>query len=370
MSVDVRHEALQTVTKPLQVEERRQGAPILAVKKLRTCFDTYRGQVRAVDGISLSVRPGETVALVGESGCGKSAAALSIMRLVPPPGRITGGQVIFDGQDLLALSRAEMRRIRGRRIAMVFQDPLTALNPTLRVGAQLVETLATQGAARGRAARQRAVALLDAVGIPAAAERMRAYPHELSGGMRQRVVIAMAIAGQPDLVIADEPTTALDVTLQAQIMELLAKLKEERGLAILLITHDLGIVANFADRAAVMYAGQIVAEGPVADLVREPLHPYARGLLRCVPRLGRPDVPIHPIHGSVPDMVAPPAGCRFAPRCPEAMPQCRQEMPVLKRQPPTARTIRQNSEGESLARGGTVRRVRCHLHPGEGGNGR
>jgi peptide/nickel transport system ATP-binding protein/oligopeptide transport system ATP-binding protein len=303
------------------------GPPLLEVQQLHTRFETYRGTLHAVDGVSLTVGRGETVALVGESGCGKSVAALSIMRLIRPPGRIAGGRVLLEGRDLLEASEAEMRDIRGGRIAMVFQDPLSTLNPTFTVGSQITETLRVHRVAAGMQARDRAVELLDAMGIPAPSERLRSYPHELSGGMRQRVMIAIAVSCQPELLIADEPTTALDVTLQAQIMDLLATIKEERGLATVLITHDLGIVAQFAERAAVMYAGQIVEEGPVSRLMEEPLHPYTSGLLRCVPRLGRPDVPMTPIEGAVPDLVSLPSGCRFTPRCPEVMERCREAIP-------------------------------------------
>ncbi|UCH36686.1 MAG: ABC transporter ATP-binding protein [Armatimonadota bacterium] len=301
--------------------------PLLDVRDLHTQFHTYRGPLRAVDGVSLRVNRGETLALVGESGCGKSVTALSIMRLVRRPGKIVRGDVLFDGQDLLHTSAAAMRHIRGGRVAMVFQDPLSTLNPVFPAGAQIAESLKVHGVARGREARERSLHLLEAMGVPAARDRLRSYPHELSGGMRQRVMIAIAVACEPELLIADEPTTALDVTLQAQIMDLLARIKEETGLAIMLITHDLGIVAQFSDRAAVMYAGQIVEQGPVAELLERPLHPYTQGLLRCVPRLGRPDVAITPIEGSVPDMVVPPPGCRFAPRCPQAMDRCLETMP-------------------------------------------
>jgi oligopeptide/dipeptide ABC transporter ATP-binding protein len=303
--------------------------PLLQVQDLHTRFETYRGTLRAVEGVSLRVARGEIVALVGESGCGKSVTALSIMRLIRAPGKITGGRVFLDGEDLLAKSEAEMRDIRGGRIAMVFQDPLSTLNPTFTVESQITETLRVHGVASGAEARSRAVELLEAMGIPAAKDRLRSYPHELSGGMRQRVMIAIAVSCQPELLIADEPTTALDVTLQAQIMDLLASIKQERGLATVLITHDLGVVAQFAERAAVMYAGQIVEECPVSQLMAEPLHPYTRGLLRCVPRLGRPDVPISPIDGVVPDLVNLPDGCRFAPRCPAAMERCGQAIPRL-----------------------------------------
>jgi oligopeptide/dipeptide ABC transporter ATP-binding protein len=302
---------------------------LLEVRNLRTQFTTYRGLLPAVDGVTLTVRRGETLAIVGESGCGKSVTALSVMRLVRRPGRIVSGSVLFDGQDLLRMAEAQVRDVRGGRMAMVFQDPLSTLNPTFSVQNQISESLRVHGVARGRQARERCVELLEAMGIPAARDRLRSYPHELSGGMRQRVMIAIAVSCEPELLIADEPTTALDVTLQAQIMDLLAHLKEERRLAIVLITHDLGIVSQFSDRAAVMYAGSIVEEGPVAALLDDPLHPYTQGLLRCVPRLGRPEVPITPIEGSVPDMVALPPGCRFAPRCPFVMDRCRDAVPPL-----------------------------------------
>ncbi len=303
--------------------------PLLEAQELHTYFETYRGTLRAVEGIGLRVARGETIALVGESGCGKSVTALSIMRLVRAPGRIVAGRVLLDGEDLLAKSEAEMRDIRGGRIAMVFQDPLSTLNPTFTVESQITETLRVHRVGAGREARDRAVELLEAMGIPAARDRLPSYPHELSGGMRQRVMIAIAVSCRPELLIADEPTTALDVTLQAQIMDLLAGIKEERGLAIVLITHDLGIVAQFAERAAIMYAGQIVEESLVSQLMEEPLHPYTRGLLRCVPRLGRPDIPISPIDGVVPDLVSLPDGCRFAPRCSAAMERCGRAVPRL-----------------------------------------
>ena len=313
--------------------------PLLDVQDLHTHFPTYRGTLPAVAGVSLSVRSGETLALVGESGCGKSVTALSIMRLIRPPGRIARGRVLFDGEDLIAKPSREMREIRGGRIAMVFQDPLSTLNPTFTIQNQIAETLRVHRVAKGTQTRERAIELLEAMGIPAPQERLHSYPHELSGGMRQRVMIAIAVSCRPDLLIADEPTTALDVTLQAQIMDLLARIKQERGLAVILITHDLGIVSQFADRAAVMYAGQIVEQARVSDLMAEPLHPYTQGLLRCVPRLGRPDLPITPIEGSVPDLVALPPGCRFAPRCPEAMDHCREAVPPM-RETPTGRLVR------------------------------
>ncbi len=320
-------------------------SPLLEVQDLHTRFTTYRGVLRAVDGLSLAVGRGETLALVGESGCGKSVTALSIMRLIRPPGRIAGGRVLFDGENLMGKTEAQMRDIRGSRIGMVFQDPLSTLNPTFSVRTQLTETLKIHRVARGGEARERAVALLEAMGIPAPRERLRSYPHELSGGMRQRVMIAIAVSCEPDLLIADEPTTALDVTLQAQIMDLLAAVKRERGLAVLLITHDLGLVSQFAERAAVMYAGAIVEQGTVAEILDDPLHPYTQGLLRCVPRLGKPDIPIRPIEGVVPDLVNLPAGCRFAPRCPEALERCQLVVPAVYQQ-------------------GPGRLVRCYLYEG------
>jgi oligopeptide/dipeptide ABC transporter ATP-binding protein len=322
--------------------------PILRIEELHTLFRTYRGTLRAVDGVSLTVGRGETLALVGESGCGKSVTGLSVMRLIRPPGEIVAGRILFDGENLLEKSERALRDIRGGRIAMVFQDPLSALNPTFTVGNQIRETLAIHGVARGRKARARSLELLEAMGIPASVERLRSYPHELSGGLRQRVMLAIAVSCEPDLLIADEPTTALDVTLQAQIMALLAQVKQERGLATILITHDLGIVSQFAERAAVMYAGQIVEQAPVASLMAEPLHPYTRGLLRCVPRLGRPGMPITPIEGSVPDLVSPPPGCRFAPRCPDVMDHCSDAVPPMY-QPEPSRRVRCYLYGERTA---------------------
>ena len=316
---------------------------LLKVSGLRTEFATYRGPLVAVDGVSLALRRGETLALVGESGCGKSVTALSVMRLVRRPGRITAGKVMFEGQDLLRRTRREMQRLRGSRIAMVFQDPLSTLNPAFTLETQISESLRVHRVARGREARERSVELLAAMGIPSPSERLHSYPHELSGGMRQRVMIAIAVSCSPDLLIADEPTTALDVTLQVQIMDLLAEIKRTRGLSIILITHDLGIVSQFSDRAAVMYAGRIVEQASVSELLARPLHPYTEGLVGCIPRLGRPDVPITPIEGTVPDLVRPPVGCRFAPRCPRATDRC------VASEPPDYRL-----ESDRI--------VRCYLH--------
>lgn len=313
--------------------------PLLQIEELHTHFQTYRGTLRAVDGISLTVDRGETLALVGESGCGKSVSALSVMRLIRPPGEIVSGRIFFDGEDLLDKPERGMRDVRGRRMAMVFQDPLSTLNPTFTVESQIRETLEIHGIARGKQARPRSLELLEAMGIPAPLERLRSYPHELSGGLRQRVMIAIAVSCEPHLLIADEPTTALDVTLQAQIMDLLKRVQKERGLATILITHDLGIVSQFAERAAVMYAGQLVEQARVASLLSNPLHPYTRGLLQCVPRLGRPDLPITPIEGTVPDLVAPPPGCRFAPRCPEVMERCPHAVPSMY-EPEAGRLVR------------------------------
>ncbi len=325
------------------------SAPLLEVAGLHTHFTTYRGLLPAVDGVSLTVRRGETLAIVGESGCGKSVSALSVMRLVRRPGRIVGGRVVFDGQDLLRTPESRMRQIRGGRVAMVFQDPLSTLNPAFSVENQVAESLRVHGVTRGRETRERCVELLEAMGIPAPRQRLPNFPHELSGGMRQRVMLAIAVSCEPELLIADEPTTALDVTIQAQIMDLLARLKQERKLAIILITHDLGIVSQFCDRAVVMYAGKVVEQALVSELLQKPLHPYTQGLLRCVPRLGRPSAPITPIDGSVPDMVALPPGCRFAPRCPHVMDRCREAVPPLFLQ-------------------GADRTVRCYLYqPDEGG---
>jgi oligopeptide/dipeptide ABC transporter ATP-binding protein len=304
--------------------------PVLQVRDLRTEFHTRRGVVKAVDGVSFDLFAGETLGIVGESGSGKSATALSVLRAVPEPGRTVGGQVRFEGQDLLTLPDAAMRRVRGRRIAMVPQDPLTALNPVLSIGDHLMEVLTLHLGLRGRQAEARAVALLELVGIPGAAARLRSYPHQLSGGMRQRVMIAIAIACDPAVLIADEPTTALDATIQAQILELLDDLKRRLGMAVILITHNLGIVAGHCDRALVMYAGRIVETAAVRPLFARSQHPYTSGLLACVPRLDRPAKSTFPsIAGAPPDLVAPPSGCPFHPRCPRASERCAAEMPPL-----------------------------------------
>jgi len=306
---------------------------LLDVKDLRTHFPTRAGVVRAVDGVSFFIDGGELLGLVGESGCGKSMTALSIMRLIAPPGKIVGGEITFDGRDLLKLSNREMRAVRGDDIAMIFQDPMTSLNPVFTVGEQIAEALRLHRKLSHKDARAAAVAAMREVSIPDPDLRAGDYPHQLSGGMRQRVMIAMALACDPKLLIADEPTTALDVTIQAQILELLDGLRKTRELAVLLITHDLGVVAEVADRVAVMYTGKIVEESPVEELFARPKHPYTEGLLRSVPKLTAKDVVkserLLTIEGMVPKPTALPPGCHFEPRCPYRMPRCREgEIPL------------------------------------------
>jgi oligopeptide/dipeptide ABC transporter ATP-binding protein len=299
---------------------------LLEVKDLRTHFQTRAGLVRAVDGVSFYLDRGELLGLVGESGCGKSMTALSVMRLIAPPGKIVSGEVLFDGTDLLRLSDAEMRQMRGDDIAMIFQDPMTSLNPVYTVGEQIAEALRLHRKMSRKEARQATIEAMREVAIPDPARRINDYPHQLSGGMRQRVMIAMALACNPKLLIADEPTTALDVTIQAQILELLDKLRKQRDLAVLLITHDLGVVAEVADRVAVMYTGRIVEESPVEELFARPKHPYTEGLLRSVPKLTTEEVVkkerLETIEGVVPSPTELPPGCHFAPRCPHRMPRC------------------------------------------------
>jgi peptide/nickel transport system ATP-binding protein len=296
---------------------------LLEVEDLHVHFVTTRGVVRAVEGISYKVKPGEVVALVGESGCGKSVSALAIMRLLArPAGRIVNGRILFQGRNLFELGEDEMREIRGRDIAMIFQEPMTSLNAVLTVGFQIMEPLLIHLAMTPEAARARAVELLQQVGIPDPEQRLDQYPHQFSGGMRQRVMIAIGLACNPRLLIADEPTTALDVTVQAQILEVLDRLRAARGMAVLLITHDLGIVAGRADRVAVMYAGRLVEEASTTELFARPSHPYTRGLLASVPRITGPVARLTPIAGTVPPPTAWPAGCRFHPRCPQVMPRC------------------------------------------------
>jgi peptide/nickel transport system ATP-binding protein len=300
--------------------------PLLDVSHLTTVFDTPRGPVPAVDDISFHINAGETLGLVGESGSGKSVTALSIMRLVQPPGRVAEGRILFNGRDLLTLSPREMQSVRGAEISLIFQEPATALNPVFTIGNQIAETLVVHGRATKREAKARAIELLQAVRIPDPAARAGDYPHQLSGGMRQRVLIAMALACRPSLVIADEPTTALDVTIQAQVLDLLREMKAAFHLSLLLITHDLGVIAETADRVAVMYAGRIVETGPVRAILRDPQHPYTRGLLASIPG-GKPGRRLRAIDGSVPLLGALPPGCAFNPRCPDRFEPCTSQPP-------------------------------------------
>jgi peptide/nickel transport system ATP-binding protein len=296
-------------------KRERGEKPLLEVRGLRTSFYTRDGVVRAVDGIDFSVDRGEIMGLVGESGCGKSVTSLSIMRLVANPGRIEAGEILFDGMDLLTLPDDEMRQIRGDRISMVFQQPTSSLNPVMQVGDQIGEVLRVHRNMKGTVAHARAIELLKLVGIPDPERRFKAFPHEMSGGMAQRVMIAMALACEPELLIADEPTTALDVTIQAQILDLIRNLRDETGTAIVLITHDLGVVAEMCDRVAVMYAGEIVEYTDVTSLFRDPLHPYTRGLIGSIPVVGDVKDELAVIPGNVPNLIDLPKGCRFAPRC-------------------------------------------------------
>jgi oligopeptide/dipeptide ABC transporter ATP-binding protein len=305
---------------------------LLEVVDLQTQFVTRGGVVRAVDGVSWDVTEGETVALVGESGCGKSVTALSIMQLVAPPaGRIVGGRIIFKGRDLLTLDDEAMRRVRGREIAMIFQEPMTSLNPVLTIGRQLTEGLEIHLGMTPTASRARATELLAMVGIPDPGRRLSQYPHQFSGGMRQRMMIAMALSCEPSLVLADEPTTALDVTIQAQILELMRDLARRLGVAMLIITHNLGVVARYADRVNVMYAGKIIERGTARELYANPRHPYTLGLLRSVPRLDEPRrARLDPIEGQPPDLTRLPSGCAFRPRCAFRVERCAAEVPPLR----------------------------------------
>ncbi|MEP7381910.1 MAG: ABC transporter ATP-binding protein [Gemmatimonadota bacterium] len=304
--------------------------PLLRVEHLRTYFHTASGIARAVDDVSFSIARGETLGVVGESGCGKSVTALSLLRLIQAPGRIEeGSHIWFEGRDLLTLGAEEIRQVRGNRIAMIFQEPMTALNPVFTVGDQIAEVARVHTDISRKGARERAVEMLSLVGIPAPRERAGQYPHQMSGGMRQRVLIAMALILNPALLIADEPTTALDVTIQAQILELLARVQQEFGTAILLITHDLGVVAEAASRVVVMYGGQVVEEAPVRTLFAEPAHPYTKGLMQAMPRVGMQRERLATIPGSVPPPTAWPTGCRFRDRCSYAWPRCEAEAPLL-----------------------------------------
>lgn len=327
----------------------------LAIEDLVVEFRTPEGTLRAVDGVSYEVGRGEVLGVVGESGSGKSVTAMSVLGLLPtPPARVVSGRVMFEDEDLLRVSRRRLRQIRGGRIAMVFQDPMTALNPVFRVGDQLNEAIRRHSPARSRReARQRGIELLEMVGIPFPAQRYRQYPHQYSGGMRQRVMIAMAIANQPSVLIADEPTTALDVTIQAQVLDVLKLAKEETGAATILISHDLGLIAEMADRVAVMYAGRVVESASVHDLFAEPRHPYTRGLIRSVPSLSSAVEALTPIEGQPPDLLRPPPGCRFHPRC-----ALRQERRVCVTDQPPLRQV------------GVGRWSACHFHEEMAGVGR
>jgi oligopeptide/dipeptide ABC transporter ATP-binding protein len=305
-----------------------QDAPLLEVHDLKVEFPTLRGVVHALQGVTFRLHRKETLGLAGETGCGKSVTALAILRLISPPGRISSGAITFEGRDLLALSDAEMRTLRGSQISMILQEPKMSLNPVIRVGDQVAETLLIHDRSLdGKAARLRAVEMLARLGIPDPQRMARRYPHELSGGMAQRVMIAMMLVTRPKLLIADEPTSALDVTIQAQILELMKALKREIQTSVLLITHDLGVMAETCDRVAVMYAGSVVEEGPVATVLKRPQHPYTQGLLKTIPNDVAPDQPLFSIPGQVPSLLRAMNGCAFAPRCNRAMPECTETVP-------------------------------------------
>jgi peptide/nickel transport system ATP-binding protein len=320
----------------------RAASPVLSVRDLSVDFATEAGPLRALDGVGFDIARGEVLGVVGESGAGKSLTGMAIARMIQPPGRVVSGQVHLGGARIDTLGRREMRRVRGRRIGMIFQDPQTSLDPLFRIGDQLVETIRAHLPLSRRQARARAIDLLDEVGIPSAASRVDSYPHEFSGGMRQRVVIALAICAEPELVIADEPTTALDVAVQAQILDLLERLCRERGMAMMLVTHDMGVIAEVAHRVAVMYAGRIVEIGDRAEVTDGAWHPYAQGLMGAIPTLEGRETPLVQISGTMPRIGAVPEGCAFHPRCGAAFGPCARARPAL------------------LTRGG--RQVACHLH--------
>ncbi len=304
----------------------KEAEKILEVKDLRTYFYIDEGVAKAVDGVSLYIRAEETLGIVGESGCGKSVTSLSIMRLIPdPPGKIVSGDIIFEGKDILALPEHRMREIRGNEISMIFQEPMTSLNPVFTVGDQIQETISLHQGASAKEAREKAIEMLTLVGIPAPETRVDEYPHQLSGGMRQRVMIAMALSCNPAIIIADEPTTALDVTIQAQILALLERLQKEFGMAVMLITHDLAVIAEVADRVIVMYAGKVVESGNTIEIFEEPLHPYTKALLASIPVLMEKKNRLSVIPGTVPNPTEFPRGCRFGPRCSYVMPKCNSE---------------------------------------------
>ncbi|MGB8683060.1 MAG: ABC transporter ATP-binding protein [Candidatus Binatus sp.] len=309
--------------------------PLLEVKSLRTSFFTEAGEVRAVDGVSFSVAPGKLLGIVGESGSGKSASMLSIMRLLPESARIVSGEVIFEDQDLIKLSEPEMRHVRGARIAMIFQEPMTSLNPVFTIGSQIGEAVRLHQHTNRAETRNRTIEALRMVGIADPDRRIDDYPHQLSGGMRQRVMIAMALSCNPRLLIADEPTTALDVTIQAQILDLIRELQVRLGLAVILVTHDLGIVAEYADDVTILYAARVMEQAPTAELFRNPLNPYTRGLLESIPGIGADrHHRLQAIPGSIPSALHPPSGCRFHPRCTRAIPQCSEAEPPLENKGP------------------------------------
>ncbi|MEV5004785.1 ABC transporter ATP-binding protein [Streptomyces sp. NPDC093064] len=320
----------EVVPVPSPREGGADGAPLLEVRDLHVEFHTREGVVRAVNGVNYSVAAGETLAVLGESGSGKSVTAQAIMGILDmPPAKIPQGEILFRGQDMLAMSAEDRRKIRGRRIAMIFQDALSSLNPVLTVGYQLGEMFRVHQGLSKKEAKAKAIELMDRVKIPAAAARVNDYPHQFSGGMRQRIMIAMALALEPDLIIADEPTTALDVTVQAQVMDLLAELQREYNMGLILITHDLGVVADVADKIAVMYAGRIVEQAPVRELYKRPAHPYTRGLLDSIPRLDQKGRELYAIKGLPPNLLRVPSGCAFNPRCPKAQDICREQIPDL-----------------------------------------
>jgi oligopeptide/dipeptide ABC transporter ATP-binding protein len=322
---------------------------LLRIRDLHVHFDTDAGTVRAVDGVSYDVRRGETLALVGESGCGKSVSSMSILRLVPcPPGRLAGGQIEFEGEDLIAADEARMRALRGKHIAMIFQEPMSSLNPVYTVGDQIAESIILHQGVDAEIAREQTIHLLERVGIPSPDRRIDEYPHQMSGGMCQRVMIALALACNPKLLIADEPSTALDVTIQAQILELMRKIQSESGMSILLITHDLGVVAEMADRVVVMYAGSVVESADAIELFKRPRHPYTAGLFHSIPRLDTEETKLEPIEGNVPDAMSFPQGCKFHPRCRFAVERCRREAPPL-------------SDRHALDSGGSSHRSACWI---------
>ncbi|WP_406092205.1 ABC transporter ATP-binding protein [Kitasatospora purpeofusca] len=326
------------------------GTPLLEVKNLHVEFHTRDGVAKAVNGVNYSVAAGETLAVLGESGSGKSVTAQTIMGILDmPPGKISQGQILFRGQDMLTMSEENRRQIRGQKIAMIFQDALSSLNPVMTVGAQLGEMFRVHRGSSKKEAREKAIELMERVRIPAARQRVGDYPHQFSGGMRQRIMIAMALSMEPDLIIADEPTTALDVTVQAQVMDLLAELQAEYNMGLILITHDLGVVADVADKIAVMYAGRIVETAPVRDLYANPAHPYTKGLLRSIPRLDQKGQELYAIKGLPPNLLKVPAGCAFNPRCDVATDLCRTEIPKLHQV--------SDKDGKEL----TGRRSACHL---------